>query len=70
MRYLLLVTVLITVGFTTFVSVPNFGFPLNGLSQGAVSNLYTNTITPASYAFSIWSLIYLTWFGLSLAVTL
>ncbi len=70
MRYLLLITVLATVGFTTLVSVPNFGFPLNGMSQGVVSDMYANTITPAGYAFSIWSLIYLTWGALAVSVAL
>ena len=68
MQYLLLLITIITVAFTTLVSVPNFGYPLNGYSQGLVSNLYPNAITPATYAFTIWSLIYATWFALAIAV--
>jgi hypothetical protein len=68
MRYLLLIAAVITIGFTSWVSIPYFGFPLNGYSQGMVSQLYPNTITPATYAFSIWSLIYVAWLALALAV--
>jgi translocator protein len=32
---------------------------LRGVNTGAISDLYLTVITPASYAFSIWSLIYL-----------
>ena len=35
--------------------------PINGLTTGAVSDLYPNLFTPAGFAFSIWGLIY---FGL------
>ncbi len=33
--------------------------PINGLTTGAVSDLYPNLFTPAGFAFSIWGLIYL-----------
>jgi hypothetical protein len=32
--------------------------PINGLTTGAVSDLYPNLFTPAGFAFSIWGLIY------------
>ncbi|MFS0749230.1 TspO/MBR family protein [Oceanobacillus sp. 1P07AA] len=33
--------------------------PLNGYSTGEVSNMYTVYFTPASYTFSIWTVIYI-----------
>ena len=33
--------------------------PINGLTTGAVSDLYPNLFTPDGFAFSIWGLIYL-----------
>src|SRR5512139_2814746 len=33
--------------------------PINGVRAGEVSDSYPNLFTPAGYAFSIWSLIYL-----------
>ncbi len=32
--------------------------PINGLTTGAISELYPNLFTPAGFAFSIWGLIY------------
>jgi hypothetical protein len=32
--------------------------PINGLTTGAISDLYPNLFTPAGFAFSIWGLIY------------
>lgn len=42
---------------------------INGMSQGDVSNQYSTLITPASFTFSIWSVIY-TLLAISLVVLL
>lgn len=41
------------------VNVLSITLPINGLSTGEISDRYQTYITPAGYAFSIWSLIYL-----------
>ncbi len=68
MRYFFLLVVAVTVGFSTWASAPMFGYPLNSMNQGQISNLYPNLVTPATYAFSIWGLIYLTWGVLALLI--
>ncbi|MBX9809347.1 tryptophan-rich sensory protein [Candidatus Gracilibacteria bacterium] len=68
MRYLLFIVSLITIGWTTWLSVPYFGYPLGGYSQADISNMYPNAITPAGFTFSIWSTIYLSWLALGLSI--
>lgn len=61
MHYLLLITSLITVGFTTLVSVPSFWLLIGGMTQADISDMYPTVITPIGFTFSIWSVIYLSW---------
>ncbi|MCE2734669.1 MAG: hypothetical protein ACOVOF_13940 [Chryseotalea sp.] len=46
-------------GLTIFVNALANGLPINGLSTGAVSELYPSLFTPAGLTFSIWGIIYL-----------
>ena len=68
MRYLILLVSLIVIAFSTWVSAPFFDFPLGGMSQKDISDMYHSAITPASFTFSIWSLIYLSWIVVGLVV--
>lgn len=61
MNILFPIIVILVIGFTTWVSAPMFGYPLNGMSQADISNMYQTMITPAGFTFSIWSLIYWSW---------
>ena len=70
MRYFFLLIVVITIGFSTWASSPMFGYPLGGLSQGQISDLYPNLVTPATYAFSIWGLIYFSWAGMAILIAI
>ena len=54
-------TILATVGMIVFNWLAAFGY-INNTTPGEISGLHLTIITPASYAFSIWSLIY---FGLT-----
>lgn len=68
MRYLFLFVSIIVVVFSAWVSIPNFGYPLGGMSQADISDMYPTAITPAGFTFAIWSLIYLSWIVLGLIV--
>lgn len=68
MRYLLLTVTVIVIAFTTWVSAPMFGYPLAGMSQADISNMYPTAITPAGFTFAIWSLIYLSWIVVGLVI--
>ena len=61
MQYLLLIISLITIGFTTLVSIPGSPYLIGGMTQADISNMFPSAITPAGITFSIWSLIYLSW---------
>ncbi len=61
MKYILLLTSLIVIGFTSLVSIPGSPFLINGMTQADISNMFPSAITPAGITFSIWSLIYLSW---------
>ena len=61
MRYLLLIISLITIGFTTLVSIPGSPYLIGGHTQADISNIYATSVTPAGITFTIWSLIYLSW---------
>jgi len=56
-RYILLISAIISVIFSWAASV----IPIWILNQWEVSALYPTLIVPATYTFSIWSLIYLSW---------
>lgn len=47
-----------TIGVIGFNSLASAGY-VNGVTPGDISDKYLTSITPAGYAFSIWSLIYL-----------
>lgn len=68
MQYIFLSVTLIVVAFTTWVSAPIFGYPLNGMSQADISNMYRTAITPAGFTFAIWSAIYLSWIVVGLVI--
>jgi len=57
-KYILLTSALISVIFSGLASV----IPLGFYNQAEVSALLPTLFTPASYTFSIWSIIYLSWF--------
>lgn len=59
-RYILLISAIVSVIFSGLASV----IPLGFYNQWEVSALYPTLIVPATYTFSIWSIIYLSWFGL------
>jgi len=61
MKYLLLIISLITIGFTSLVSVPGSPYLIGGMTQADISNMFPSAITPAGFTFAIWSLIYLSW---------
>ena len=61
MHYLLLIVSLLTIGFTTLVSVPGSQYLIGGKTQADISNMFPSAITPAGITFSIWSVIYLSW---------
>jgi hypothetical protein len=60
----LLVTTSIAIIVTWYIS----SIPLWGVTQADISDNYRTIVTPASYVFSIWSVIYLSWIVLSLYV--
>lgn len=56
-KYIFLIFSFISIITTWYLSL----LPLNWNSQADISNLYTTSITPAWFTFSIWSLIYFSW---------
>lgn len=62
MKYLFLSIALISIILTSVISL----IPLWWVTQGDISNMYSTSITPAGFTFSIWSLIYLSWIVLGL----
>lgn len=61
MHYLLFITSLLTIGFTSLVSIPGSPYLIGGMTQADISNMFPSAITPAGVTFSIWSVIYLSW---------
>jgi len=57
-KILQILNILTLAGIIVVNFLANF-LPINGQTTGAVSNQYENLFTPAGYAFSIWSVIYL-----------
>ncbi len=69
MHYLLLLTALITIGFTSLVSVPGSPFLIGGMTQADISAMFATSITPAGVTFAIWSVIYLSWIAAGLTLS-
>lgn len=69
MKYLLLIVAIITIGFTSLVSIPGSPYLIGGMSQADISNMFSTSVTPAGMTFAIWSIIYLSWIlaGLTLS---
>jgi translocator protein len=61
MRYLLLITSLLVIGFTSLVSIPGSPYLIGDRTQADISDMYPTALTPAGFTFSIWSVIYLSW---------
>ena len=61
MKYILLIIALITIGFTSLVSIPGSPYLIGGMTQADISNMFSTSITPAGITFAIWSIIYLSW---------
>jgi len=57
MRYILLISWILSVWFSALASL----LPIWLYNQAVVSGMFPTLITPASYTFSIWSIIYLSW---------
>lgn len=70
MKYLFFIVVLVTIVFTTLVSIPGSPYLIGGMTQADISNLYPTAITPAGITFSIWSIIYLMWIITSVMIIL
>lgn len=60
-RFLLLISALLTITFTTIVSIPGSPYLIGGMTQADISNMFSTSVTPAGFTFAIWSLIYLSW---------
>ncbi len=60
-RYLLLISALLTIGLTTLVSIPGSPYLIGGMTQADISAMFATSVTPAGFTFAIWSLIYLSW---------
>ncbi|MBP6981528.1 hypothetical protein KBB25_02005 [Candidatus Gracilibacteria bacterium] len=61
MKYLFLIITIVTIIFTSAVSIPGSPYLINNMTQADISNMFPSAITPAPITFSIWSLIYLSW---------
>ena len=64
-KYLLLISAIFNIALTSYLSIIR---PFGMLDQKTISDLYTTLITPAGVTFSIWSIIYLSWFALWLYI--
>ena len=67
-KYILLIASLLTIGFTTLVSVPGSPYLIGGYTQADISAMFSTSVTPAGFTFAIWSLIYLSWIVAGLVV--
>ena len=61
MHFLLLITAILTIGFTILVSVPGSPYLIGGMTQADISNMFSTAITPVGITFAIWSLVYISW---------
>ncbi len=68
MKYILFFVSLAVILFSAWVSAPQFWYPLGGMSQADISNMYYSAITPAGFTFAIWSVIYLSWIIVSILI--
>ncbi len=59
---------LLVVGLTIFMSYYSNTGAMNGNTMGSLSNRYDALFTPASYAFSIWGIIYIGLIGHSISL--
>lgn len=69
MKYVLLIAAIITIAFTSALSIPGSPFLINGMTQATISDKFPAAITPAGVTFSIWSLIYLSWVVVGIFLT-
>lgn len=67
-KYILLIVSLLTIGFTTLVSIPDSPYLIWGYTQADISSKFATSVTPAGFTFAIWSLIYLSWIVAGLVV--
>jgi benzodiazapine receptor len=65
-RYILLVSSIFSLVFAGIAST----LPLGIYNQGQVSAFYPTLFTPATFTFSIWSIIYLSWILLGIFIAL
>ncbi len=63
-RFFPLIVSIITIIISTWISLSPFAW----VSQKEISDKYYSLITPAPFTFSIWSLIYFSWIGISLLI--
>lgn len=61
MKYLLLFVAILTITFTSLVSIPGSPYLIGGMTQADISNMFSTSVTPAGITFAIWSIIYLSW---------
>lgn len=61
MKYILLIVALLTIWFTSLVSIPDSPYLIGGMTQADISDMFPSAVTPAGLTFSIWSVIYLLW---------
>ena len=59
-KYILLISAVISIAFSWVASL----LPIGLYDQWTVSGLYPTLFTPATFTFSIWSVIYLSWIAL------
>ena len=64
-RYLLIISAIINIALTSYFTL---NLPFWMLDQRIISEMYTTLITPAGITFSIWSVIYTSWFLLGLYI--
>lgn len=60
-QFILLISGILTIAFTTLVSIPGSPYLIGGMTQADISNMFSTSVTPAGFTFSIWSIIYLSW---------
>jgi len=61
LRFLLLITALLVIGFTALVSIQDSPYLINGMTQADISAMFSTSVTPSGMTFAIWSLIYSSW---------
>lgn len=56
-KIILIISWILSIWLTSYISL----LPLNWVNQADISNMYSTSITPSGFTFSIWSVIYLSW---------